>query len=81
MRNEREGHVFDFNTGKCVREMTNREYDDSRKPNPCRGRGVHEPIMTPDDEPGSRSVGPRATGSPENEAAILRHSPGGPFNA
>jgi hypothetical protein len=63
MSKEIEGHVFNDVCLKCG--MSRMEYDDSRKPNPCRGTGR---IKVPDDEPGTRAAHPRADRRPRRLA-------------
>jgi hypothetical protein len=57
MSKEVEGHVFGDECSRCG--MSRKDYDDSRKPNPCRG----ERIKVLDDEPGTRAH-PRADRKP-----------------
>jgi hypothetical protein len=51
---EIEGHVFWDECSKCG--ISRKEYDDSRKPNPCRG---YRNLKIPDNELGEQAVNSR----------------------
>ena len=57
---EKEGHVFGDECSKCG--ISRKDYEDSRKPNPCRG---YRNLKVPENEPGERAVNPLRDRTPQ----------------